>query len=118
MLDDVGDSQLTMSGSPDPSVRRQVALNTDTPPDVLADLFRDSVVDVRVAAAGHPRLPAGLIEVAASDRDLLVRTAAAGNPAQSVSILRRLAIDPEPSVRFAAAPEGSVHARTVELGLP
>ena len=84
-------------------VRRNVAMNPNTPADVLTELAKDSHWAVRVSVACNPNTPADVLTKLTKDSDCDVRRYAAGNPNTPVDVLTELAKDSDWYVRLSAA---------------
>ena len=84
-------------------VRRNVAMNPNTPADVLTELAKDSHWAVRRYAAGNPNTPVDVLTELAKDSDWYVRLSAAGNPNTPADVLTELAKDSDCIVRRNAA---------------
>ncbi len=84
-------------------IRRAVALNPHTPPDILVRLAGDEDADVRRGAAENPHTPLDTLAVLVSDNDHSVRKAVAHNERISREMLDGLANDKSAAIRRVVA---------------
>ncbi|MER7755853.1 hypothetical protein [Kitasatospora sp. NPDC097643] len=87
-----------LAAHPDPEVRRAVAGNEATPPEVLAALL-DDAVEVRQLALGNPATPGEAAARFVGDPELPLRERLATHPGLPDEAYRYLAEDPAPWVR-------------------
>lgn len=84
------------------NVRRRVAENCKSPPELLASLAEDENAEVRVAVAENPQTPAVLLQRLAVDGHADVRYSIAENPNMPEEILVLLCDDDNPYVSHRA----------------
>jgi hypothetical protein len=84
-------------------LRRAVAGNANTPPDVLGQLSHDADASVREAAARNPQITGDILKNLARSQSSEVRANVAANQNTPVNILMGLAGDAEPFVRAGVA---------------
>lgn len=80
-----------VAAEPDPAIRAALATTAHVPPDVIATLADDPVLDVVTELAGSPRLTEAMAERLATHPHLGVRRAVASNEHAPARILATLA---------------------------
>ncbi|MGW8761565.1 hypothetical protein ACWGN5_03595 [Streptomyces sp. NPDC055815] len=81
------------AADPDAGVRQEVAYELDAPNEVVAALAHDADPGVVASAAGHPRLPPGLLPGLARHPSTVVREAVADNENAPADVLGALLAD-------------------------
>ncbi|TXS49877.1 PE-PGRS family protein [Streptomyces sp. t39] len=108
---------LRYAADPDPRLRRLALDDPQSTPELVEELSRDAIAEVRQDAAQDPRLtPSAAVRLLA-DPDPSVRAFAARNPALPPDVLLRLLKDPETAedaARNPALPVPAMH-RMVDL---
>jgi hypothetical protein len=77
------------------------ARNTNTPPEILAELSRDINWEVREAVALHPSCTPTVFDRLSRDHQIVVRRAAATNPSCPAGTLNKLCVTTEQTARTA-----------------
>ena len=102
------------SMDPDQFVRRSVAEDPDTPPDVLARMSTDPNEYVRRNVADNPGTPADVLARMSMDSAGLVRYEVSENPNTPASVLVKMSDDPDKNVRGAVADHPNTPLNVVE----
>jgi hypothetical protein len=84
------------------SIRRSVAENPRTPPEMLKRLSSDPGIEVRLAVAENPNTQPEVLSILAEDHAVDVRFGVAENPHMPEDILLKLAQDENPYIRCRA----------------
>jgi 3-methyladenine DNA glycosylase AlkC len=92
-----------LSKDKDRFVRRAVAKNPNTPSEVLVELSKDKDVDVRYLVAKNSNTPKEVLAELSKDKDWFVRLAVAENPNTPKEVLVELSKDEDVDVRWAIA---------------
>jgi hypothetical protein len=95
-------------------VRYDVARNPNTPPEALNRLANDDHSFVRCGVAQNPNTSTVTLDRLANDGECHVRCAAALNPNTSTEILERLANDDDVGVRYHVATNPNTPPETLE----
>jgi uncharacterized protein (DUF2336 family)/transcriptional regulator with XRE-family HTH domain len=88
-----------LAGDKDEVTRIYVAKNTSTPPDVLTKLAGDKYEEVRYYVAKNTATPPDMLTKLAGDKDEVTRIFVAENTATPPAVLKKLADDKDEQVR-------------------
>jgi hypothetical protein len=95
------------------NTRINIALNSNTPVEVLEVLSTDEDFVVRCNVANNPNTPVEVLKVLSTDKHYWVRCAVAGNPNTPVEVLEVLSTDEDYDVRHWVAenPNSKIHTK-------